>query len=318
VEKKKQHIIPSCYLKAWCDPGTPHGQHPFVWRIKKDGSERKRKSPEKSFTATDKYTMKFPDGERNLIIEDTLAGVEDAFVRVLKRIERRENLDASDRARLCLFTAAMHTRTIAMGERMRDFLTTGHNQVVALENKRNAPPGTSLKTAKLAENAHPLYIAASLRVGTPLLFKMAMTILASDDEFGFITSDIPCVWFSPSLHTLPPSMRNLGLNLIDIEVTLPLSPRYLILFSHHRHPVYVDVGQRSTDELNRRARLNCAEEFVSWKGETRSIWFDTGKEPEDAWEKTEEGKRALEQRDRMMEAKKQYEQWLEQHKAGQS
>jgi hypothetical protein len=200
-----------------------------------------------------------------------------------------------------------------MGERMGDFLTAAHNQVVASERKRNAPPRTSLKTAELAENAHPLYIAASLRVGTPLLFNMAMTILSSDDDFGFITSDIPCVWHSPSLHTLPPSMRNVGLNLVDIEVTLPLSPRYLLLVSHRAHRFYVDVDQRCVDELNRRTRFNCDEEFVSWKGETRSIWFDPGKEPEDTWEKTDEGKRALEQRDRMIEAKKQYELWLEQH-----
>lgn len=49
VEKKQQHTIPQCYLKAWCDPRTPPGQHPYIWRISRDGSERREKSPEKFF-----------------------------------------------------------------------------------------------------------------------------------------------------------------------------------------------------------------------------------------------------------------------------
>jgi hypothetical protein len=79
----------------------------------------KKKSPEKSFTATDRYTIKLPGGKRDLTIENTLSGIENDFVNVLSRIRRRQNLNLPDRARLCLFVAAMHTRTIAMGEHWR-------------------------------------------------------------------------------------------------------------------------------------------------------------------------------------------------------
>jgi|SRR5208283_3337295 len=82
MEKKKQHTIPKCYLKAWCDPRTPPGQQPYIWRIRRDGTEKKKKSPEKSFTATDRYTINLPSGERNLVIEDTLSGIENAFVNI--------------------------------------------------------------------------------------------------------------------------------------------------------------------------------------------------------------------------------------------
>ena len=47
------------------------------------------------------------------------------------------------------------------------------------------------------------------------------------------------------------------------------------------------------DEANRSTRFHSAEEFVSWKGETKPCWFERGQEPEDTWEKSEAGKRAL-------------------------
>ena len=33
---KKQHSVAQSYLKVWCDPKTPSGQEPYVWRFKKD------------------------------------------------------------------------------------------------------------------------------------------------------------------------------------------------------------------------------------------------------------------------------------------
>jgi hypothetical protein len=116
AKHKKQHVIPNCYLKAWCDPVVPQGQTAFIWRVPKEGGEPYRRAPEKSFTANDIYTVRMPSGERNLIIENTLAQLESRFVRVRDRIRRRERLGFMDRAILCLFTAAMHARTLRAGE----------------------------------------------------------------------------------------------------------------------------------------------------------------------------------------------------------
>jgi len=116
AEKKKQHIIPRCYLQAWCDPNTPAGQLPFIWRISKDGSSKQKRSPKKSFTATDMYTIQLPNGDRNLVIEDTLAKVETDFVAVLAKVRKRRKLDATDRARLCIFSAAHARKNCFYGE----------------------------------------------------------------------------------------------------------------------------------------------------------------------------------------------------------
>lgn len=307
MKHKKQHIIPNCYLKSWCDPRTPPGQSPFIWRISKDGTTKKNKSPEKSFTATDRYTIKMPDGERNFVIENTLAGIENDFMRVLVRIRRRERLNLFDKARLCVFTAAMHTRTIAMGDHWKEMEQRVHDQVVALEKQHNAPPITSLVTAEMVEHAPQHLIAAGVEVQAPLLFRMPTTILVATDELGFITSDTPCVWFNPKWYKLPPFYRSPGLAQEDIEVTLPLTPHHMLLISHRTYPIYTNVKQTTVDELNQRTRFHCEEEFVSWKGETRPYWFDHGKEPEDTWEKSPEGKVALAEQEKYKQWQAEYE-----------
>lgn len=297
MKNKKQHVIPNCYLKSWCDPRTPAGQSPYIWRISRDGTEKKNKSPEKSFTASDRYTLKMPNGDRHLVIETTLARIENDFMQVLARIRRRDNLTALDRARLCIFTAAMHTRTIAMGDHWKATQQELHDVVRNLEKQHDAPPTTSLQTARMVEYAAQHLIAMGIDVEAPLLFEMPMTIMVTTDELGFITSDAPCVWFNPQLYKLPPFYRSPGLAQRDIEVTLPLTPRHLLLISHRNNPLYIDVEQNAVDEGNRMRRFHCDKEFVSWKGETRPYWFEMGEEPEDSWEKSPEGKEALQRQE---------------------
>jgi hypothetical protein len=268
---------------------------------------KKNKSPEKSFTATDNYTIKMPNGDRNLVIENTLAGIESQFVSVLGRIQRRERLTPLDKARLCLFTAAMHTRTIAMGEHWKEFHQGIHNKVVALEKKRNAPPAKSLETADMVKHAHPYLVESGIEILAPMLFKMPMSILVTDDELGFVTSDNPCVWNVPNAHRLPPDLRYPSLSQPEIEISLPLAPQHLLLISYRAYPPYVDVKQQTVDDANRLRCLDCTQEFVSWKGETRPYWLDPGQEPDDAWEKTPEGKAALAEAEKYSKWQAEYE-----------
>ena len=73
----------------------------------------------------------------------------------------------------------------------------------------------------------------------PLLLQMHMSVLVTDSELGFITSDNPCVWFNPTLHRLPPFYRSPGLAQQDIEVSLPLSPNHLLFITHRPRSFYI-------------------------------------------------------------------------------
>ena len=252
-----------------------------------------RKSPEKSFVETDKYTIKLPSGNRSLLIESTLAQTESDFLNVLRRIRPGQRLNAVDRACLCTFTAAMQARTIRKGEHWKHKNEHLHDTVVVMEKAHAVEPHTSLQTKNLVDYAHQHIIAMAITQPTPLLFQMPMTIITTDDEDGFITSDAPCVWFNPKLHTFPPFYRYPGLAQKDIEVTMPLTPHHLLLMSHTEFPPYQGVAAHVVVEFNRGTRHYCTDEFVPWKGTLREIWFNLRKKPDDCLEDTEEGKRAL-------------------------
>ena len=296
TKQKKQHIIPNCYLKAWCDPNIPSGQSAFIWRVPKDGGKSFRRSPEKSFTSTDRYTIQLPNGERDLTLEDTLADLESKFVQIRDRIKRRDKLTDTDRANLCLFTAGMHGRTYDAGEHWRKTQQRVHDVVVDLEHAHGSTPKTSLETAALLAIAPQHRLILGLKHEAPIYFQMEMTFMVADDPIGFITSDSPCSWYNPKAHTLPPFYRSPGLAHKDIEVTMPITPQIIMLISHHKFEPYMPVGSFFVDQVNHRTRAFADKEFVSWKGKTKPEWFVPYEMPPDSWENTETGKRALHER----------------------
>lgn len=286
MKKKSQHIIPKCYLRAWADPDCPSSQEPYLWLFSADGKEKKKKSPQKTFVETEMYTIKLPDGRRELIIEDTLSHIETSFVKVTKnKIKKSLSLDNEERTKLCIFTAAMFSRTKSQQENIKKFFGEIHNHVEFLEKQHNAAPRTSLETKIMRDCAHQIHISESLEIMSSILYKMSLAILKTDDKTGFITSDHPCVLFNPEGYKLPPLYRSPGLGNPKIEVTLPLTPNHLLFFSWSKSKGYLPIEIEMVDELNRRTRAYCEEYFVSRKSETKLIWFEIGEMPKDAWEK---------------------------------
>lgn len=259
----------------------------LMFVISKDGSKKSKKSPKKTFVETDMYTIKLPDGTRDLVIEDTLSHIETTFSRIIKHtINKRVSLSSEERAQLCIFTAAMSVRTKSQKDNFGKTFRELHEMVEDMEKFHKAPPSTSLETKVLRDYAHQITIKEMLEMMPPILYRMSLVILVTDDATGFITSDEPCVWFNPDLYKYPPLYRHPGLGQPKIEVTLPLTPKYLLIFSWYNLNGYLPVKEHHVDEFNRRTRGLCDEYFVSRKSETKPIWFDMGIMPEDAWEKT--------------------------------
>ena len=120
MEYKDQHFIPQSYLKAWCDPTTPPGQDPYVWRFTKDGAEVRCKPPRKIFFQKDLYTIRAADGGRDLWLEQGLSELEGRFAEVRRKTFDGQPLDDDDRLILVTFVAAMPARTPKQIEHTRD------------------------------------------------------------------------------------------------------------------------------------------------------------------------------------------------------
>lgn len=297
MEKKKQHIIPQCYQKPWCDPDTPHGQEPFIWKISKDGSQQIRKSPKKAFVESDVYTIRLPSGGRELVIEKTLEQIENDFAKLLQhRITKRYSLDDQDRAKLCAFAAAMFGRVEPTRLQFTNFLRQTQEGMRHMEEVHGVPPVASGEFGKLLENADPQFTYFSIEQLTPLYFDMRMAIFVAPSTDPFITSDSPTVWYNPKWYTKPPIYRNPGLVQQDIEVTLPLSPWHMLFLSHNDTLTgYRHIPVTAVHDLNRRTRFHCKDWFISRHKEINEVWLDPGRPPEDIWENTPEGKRAVQE-----------------------
>lgn len=304
MQKKRQHLIPECYLKAWCDPATPSDQDPYIWIISDRGSDKKKKSPRKSFVETDFYTLPLQDGSRNLVIEDSFSIIEDRFAGLYReKIAPATDLDEADRGLICVFAAMMSSRTSSERASLTKSFTEMHKMTEALEEQFT--PGrreASLETAKWRDFGHHMAIGHSINFISDTLFKMKLSLFIAGGEQRYVTSDHPCTWHNPEAYKWPPFYRSPGLYQERIEVTLPLSPMYLAFFSWQELPQifqsarvdkqsavpsavpYLAIPDSIVDELNFRT-CNARDKFIiSHIPETRISWFQARDLPDDAWD----------------------------------
>ncbi len=140
------------------------------------------------------------------------------------------------------------------------------------------------------QNIRPDVVRWTIECATPILFGMHLSILTTDDELGFVTSDAPAFMYNPIAYKLPPFYRSPGLLQKEIEVTLPITPRHLLLYRHDgRVASRLKIPRSVVDEANRNL-VWTGTEIVSWKGQTRPEWFVQRDPPPDAWENTPEGR----------------------------
>jgi len=307
----KQHFVPQSYLKAWCDPNTPKGQEPYVWRFAKDGSSARRRAPENILHETDLYTIQLTDGQRDLVLEHGLAGLESEFVVIRDtKLGPREKITAREHVMLCAFIAAAHARTPAQrdhlggqwakvlekADRMREWARTAtpEQRRTASSFGRGFGPSLSYEEVKrLAEKPMQTMLVTQIVTETPLLSRLDFAVLNCETEPGFITSDNPCVWFDPEAYKRPPLYQVPALIYKSIQISLPVSPRQMILLNRQGVSGYIDVTEQIVDESNRLTRVYCSEYFVSNSNLTKPIWFDIGVEPEDSWRKRHPERRPL-------------------------
>lgn len=302
---KKQHFIPQCYLKAWCDSNTPHQQTPYVWRFTKDGNEVKKKSPENIFHETDTYTIFDLKGNRNLVLEKGLNQLETQFANLLeKKIKSKIPTTSEEHFILCAFVAAMFARTTArrehnsktwnrvletgerLKEKVKNMTPEQRRKIRPVIKSVNEPITLSHNQVEnFAKNPMQSFLSAEISNLAIILFQIDFLILETTDKFGFITCDNPCVWFNPEAYKRPPFYQRVSLLNETIEITLPISPQFMILFNRQGYKGKIKIREDMLDEFNRRTRFNAHEYFIVNADMKKDFWFNPGTEPEDSWQK---------------------------------
>lgn len=279
MKKRKQHLIPNCYLKAWCDPTTPPGQEPYIWLHSVDTNERRRKSPRKTFTETDRYTIESSGGGRNLRIEDTLADIETKFVGIRDQLEGVRQIPATDHFLLCAFVAAMVSRTKPAGDHWgkvwSDLQSQARKIAQAHGSEVNAP-----QLNLSVHNAMASVVHFTIKVLAPMLFHLRSGIYYAESRGAFITSDNPCVWYDPDSLKRPPLLRSPALCYPNVKILLPLSPNSLLMLSYDKqYAGYFHASEQFIDEVNRLIRFNSHQHYITRDGRTKNLWSECARYP---------------------------------------
>lgn len=284
AKNKKQHFVPRSYLKAWCDPDAPAGHEPYVWVFERDSQVGRKRAPGNIFYETDFYTQPGPGGERDLSLEEMLHRIETKFDKVRRKSDRRLHLTVKDRFWLCAFCAAMHGRTRVQREHRRkqwgEVLESMNKlaewaKTASPEDlkKHSEPPSRQGSQSWSQEDVQRIVdypvqtgLPQHIQIETPILCRMSLAILCTNDDLGFITSDHPCLWFDPD-HPYS------GLGSKTIEVTLPLSPRRLLFLNWQGVSGYIPAPLFLVQDANRMLRFECEREYIVRRNEVRSYWF---------------------------------------------
>jgi hypothetical protein len=287
-EHGNQHFVPRCYTAAWCDPDTPEEMQPYVWVFPADKREGRRRAPKNLFSETDFYTVHEDDGTRNLVVEKALAGLESEFSIIREKLARRELLSNDERTNVLTFIAAMSARTRAQRDHQREQWgrvkimmesmieqyerATPAQRKALVEHPANRPPldaeaeegGSYDDVVAMVENPMRFTLGITIEAMLPILARMSLAIIETDDDIGFVTSDDPCVLIDREAHKVPPFFRhNPGLLKKTVELSLPISPKQMTVLSWTPFQGYLQTDQRGVDELNRRT--------IAWADNDRNL-----------------------------------------------
>ena len=303
---KKQHYIPKCYLKAWCDPNTPKKYTPYIWSFEKNLKEGKNKAPDNIFHETDLYTIWDEDGNRDLAIEHGFSGLEKQFSSIRrKKLSLKKSLIRDEHFLVCMFMATMHLRTVSQIENLGNMFKPvlenmenmmEHMKTATEEEKENLArySSHSLSTESermsyddvksMVEKPMETMMIPMIETETFSLTKLNFAILCTTEEQGFITSDNPCIWIDPEAYKRPPLYQAPALMYDSIEIIFPISPNQCIFLNRKGISGYINFDLKNVNNTNRIIRAYANKNYVSNQNKVDDSWFRIDKEPDDSWD----------------------------------
>jgi hypothetical protein len=269
--KRRQHILPRCYLKHWFDPDTTGpGEVPMVWAISKDGQQREQKtSGDCLFWKEYFYDLVSKTGERSRGIEDLLSKIEDGYTRVVtQRIPTKQPLNPQEAEAMDYFVVCMFTRTESRKIGTDSWASArARIQREYAEAARQPVPDTTV----FEKNAHAFALLHGIEFVPGFLKEMDHKVLTAPQGKFYVTSDDPCVW---DAAFGPPGLANRLLT-----ITLPLTPQHLLYLSRDGSgSAYGDALPDMVDTFDWRTIRECQKYFISSTKQTKPCWFENESE----------------------------------------
>lgn len=263
MKKKRQHIVPQSYLRAFVDPTTPPGHEPYVWVYEGERGSPYARAPRKTAVKSHYYTFTPANGSREPAVEDMLEKIESVGLPVLKDLavgRDPSDLTQDERAGFSLFVGMLELRVPRWRdsiEKVAEDVMKHALQIAAAHPEyfertvKKALAATGETATKDIESVRQFALSGDYDVdidplhSLQMMVKMAPTVaeyvfdcrwrvLEAPEGHAFFTSDAPLVKVS-TVRLPPPWCWGTGWATPWMEATLPLTPRACLLISLH-HP----------------------------------------------------------------------------------
>jgi hypothetical protein len=280
--KKRHHTIPQCYLEGFTD------ENGHVWVL-----DTKNKifntQPVNILVESHFYRITLKNGEKSVVVEDTLANIEGAYATIYKnKLSQDKFLTEEERVKVSIFFAAMMQRTRPnrdgmrrMFENMKRSMEEWREQLKTISPEQRkileATPssgGMSISTEEPEEGLgdfsehHSANLISQIIHVAQIIFNMKWSVWKYPEGEGtFVTSDDPLVIMRPAsikkygkdvFGSLP------GLLFKDAEITLPLSKDRLLLAGWIlNEDSYTEIPSKIAENINQRTILHSSERILA-------------------------------------------------------
>ena len=200
AQKKRQHIVPRTYLKAFTDPVRPDGMpdhvpfEPSVWVVEKSlRAAPKRKAPDNVLWKSYFYNLD-EDEETSPVIEEFLSKIEGKYPQILKKISSREVLTEEELLYVTLFIDTLFRLTPPSLEHWQSQINKVEELYRHVDQAHNQSQKISDQVWKGSHEIAKKQIISSAGALSSLVLKAGLLFVFNLSELPFFSSDNPVTY----------------------------------------------------------------------------------------------------------------------------
>ncbi|MEM6254878.1 MAG: DUF4238 domain-containing protein [Cyanobacteria bacterium P01_D01_bin.156] len=200
VQKKKQHIVPRIYLKAFIDPVRPDEipEHiPFeasVWVIEKSlTSKPKRKAPSNILWKSYFYNLD-EDINKLPLIEEFLSKIERKYPSILQKISKKISLTEEDLAYIALFMDTLFHRIPSNLDNIQGFVDEVEDVYRHIDQFNNQNQTVSDQFWRGSHEAAKKQMIYSAGIISSLILHAGLIFIVNSSKVTFFSSDNPVTY----------------------------------------------------------------------------------------------------------------------------
>jgi hypothetical protein len=211
-----------------------------------------------------------PDNKDKVTVERALSKIEGSQAKTISDVISNKTVSTEHRKSLALFISIMRCRVPSFKKQIENYLQSTVSSTIQLgvrSGRIQAPPPQLADYIKekdniIISNWMLLYhmINAGIRSDAPaILERMHYSLIESQEDVPFIIGDSPVSHYVPDYEV----RRPYGVGLVDkeIEISIPLTARHLLLLSWQPMPQHQGANNRQVQEWNRRTIIS-ADRFI--------------------------------------------------------